>query len=42
MGMQNDEYVVQKLSREKTGWWFQPYPSQKYESLVSWEYEIPN
>ena len=23
------------------GWWFQPYPSEKYE-FVSWDDDIPN
>ena len=24
-----------------SGWWFEPYPSEKYD-FVSWDYEIPN
>ena len=24
-----------------TGWWFQPYPSEKYD-FVSWDDDIPN
>ena len=27
---------------EKLGWWFEPYPSEKYGVKVSWDDDIPN